>query len=153
MEDLPLQEGTKDGCNRKRNRMRNSPAPTCYRQAVHSWLLSWLKWVGQNMKQDNPLRKIGWNSQAWLKSSWVIPGCPESWKLEQIQANFCDIPKGFPSYFEQRNGLGWGSLFLQVGRHPLNRITDLLLRLHTAVELPSQHCLGEIPAKIEMITS
>ena len=34
LQDLPLWEDKKDGSSRKRNSMRNSPASTCYREAV-----------------------------------------------------------------------------------------------------------------------
>lgn len=42
-------------------------------------------------------------------------------------------------------------MFLQVGRHPVNRITDLLLGLHMPIELPNRRRLGKIPAKIEIL--
>lgn len=40
-------------------------------------------------------------------------------------------------------------MFLQVGRHPVNRITDLLLGLHIPIELPSRRRLRKVPAKLK----
>lgn len=91
MGDLLLREEGKDGCARRNKDVRNSLA--CYTEAVliagsHLGWNDWDRILNRKVPSAilSGILRLGGEAEQSLQ-------CPESWKPEQTQASFCDIPR------------------------------------------------------------